>query len=54
MMVELKVNMRQQNDTSFSLMFNHIRKGEHTHEDVKTIPGASGIKWRHKFVSCSI
>ena len=35
MMVELKVNMRQLNDTSFSQMLNRIRKGEHTHEDVK-------------------
>ena len=38
-MVELKVNMRQQNDTSFSLMLNRIRKGEQTHEDVKAIQG---------------
>ena len=38
-MVELKVNMRQQNDTSFSQMLNRIRKGEHTHEDVKAIQG---------------
>ena len=38
-MVELKVNMRQQNDTSFSQMLNHIRKGEQTHEDVEAIQG---------------
>ena len=38
-MVELKVNMRQQNDTSFSQMLNRICKGEHTHEDVKAIQG---------------
>ena len=38
-MVELKVNMRQQNDTSFSQMLNRIRKGEQTHEDVKAIQG---------------
>ena len=38
-MVELKVNMRQQNDTTFSQMLNRICKGDHTHEDVKTIQG---------------
>ena len=38
-MVELKVNMRQQNDTSFSQMLNRIRKGDQTHEDVKAIQG---------------
>ena len=38
-MVELKVNMRQQNDTSFSQMLNRIRKGDHTHKDVKAIQG---------------
>ena len=37
-MVELKVNMRQQNDTTYQ-MLNGIRKGEHTHEDVETIQG---------------
>ena len=37
--VESKVNMRQQNDTTFSQMLNRIHKGEHTHEDVKTIQG---------------
>ena len=36
-MVELKVNMRQQNDTSFSQRLNRIRKGAHTHEDIKAI-----------------
>ena len=39
MMVELKVNMRQLNDTSFSQMLNRIRKGEQTHEDDKAIQG---------------
>ena len=38
-MVELKVNMRQQNDTSFSQMLNRICKGDQTHEDVKAIQG---------------
>ena len=38
-MVELKVNMRQRNDASFSQILNRIRKGEHTHEDVKAIQG---------------
>ena len=38
-MVELEVNMRQQNDTSFSQMLNCIHKGEQTHEDVKAIQG---------------
>ena len=38
-MVELKVNMRQQNDTSFSQMLNRICKGEQTHEDIKAIQG---------------
>ena len=37
--VELKVNMRQPNDTSFFQMLNHICKGEQTHEDIKTIQG---------------
>ena len=39
MMVELNVNMRQLNDTSFSRMLNRIRKGEQTHEDVKALQG---------------
>ena len=37
-MVELKVNMRQQNDAS-SQMLDCIHNGEHTHEDIKGIQG---------------
>ena len=38
-MVELKVSMRQQNDTSFSEMLNCICKGEHTNKEVKATQG---------------
>ena len=35
--IELEVNMRHQNDTSFSEIFNRIRTGVHTNEDVKVL-----------------
>ena len=35
--IELEVNMRQQNDVSFSDILNRIRTGVHTNEDVKVI-----------------
>ena len=38
-MIELKVNMRQQNDMSFSQILNRLRKGEHTADDIKVLEG---------------
>ena len=35
--IELKVNMRQQNDASFSEILNRIRTGMHTNEDMKVL-----------------
>ena len=36
-MIELEVNLRQQNDSSFSEILNRIRTGVHTNEDVKVL-----------------
>ena len=36
-MIELEVNMRQQNDASFSEILNRIRTGVRTKEDVKVL-----------------
>ena len=36
-MIELEVNMRQQNEASFSEILNRIRTGVHTNEDVKVL-----------------
>ena len=36
-MIELEVDMRQQNDASFSEILNRIRTGVHTNEDVKVL-----------------
>ena len=33
-MIELKDNMRQRNDQSFSSLLNRIRTGDHTQEDI--------------------
>ena len=37
--MELKVNMRQQNDISFSQILNHLKKGGHTADDIKALQG---------------